>query len=490
MTDCICLGTNLVVLTAAAGQDPSKREHLPPEGLLAVFEKRSSSPPNGNQSEEWPRLQIEVGTNQNVYRGEMDVSQVRLPEDQKREISHYLLGDGQEHPTITVRFQHSKDGRLELIIQQRLEKLGLQKTAYEGTLTTRAPEGSTNTKSSILQFCHKLGTAVNDSSKQIQSLEKDLRLKEEFLNQWKETAQALDKSVWQAEKDRLVNNFLKLWNERQARAKKQLQDLQAELDMTKAALSASKTGGKRKGRSLKLDEEITNALDQADLASPDEPVPMDQVEALAAGHRIPSSTATSRPILKSDETVSANTLKQQAEDYEKRKEATKKNQVTKKDVMEGGSDSETDDGGQVETPIHQTAAAAAAAAAETQPANSNTKDTQAPRPKFSLDDSDSSDDDDDDEQKPPAKKRVRTTKAPPKKKEPTQTSKGPSGSNRKATTPETPSAPTVRTRGDEPPELEAHSDDEDLRTQIRAQLQGGGDSKKNWSTTLSSSDED
>lgn len=314
----ICLGTRLVVLiTPNDSNDGPTNRTLPVEGLLVVYEQLPG-PLNGDSK--WPLLRIEVGTNNVVYRGEIDVSQVRLPEDQKSEVSKYLLYDAREHPDISVLFEHSsKDQSLELVIQQRLSTAKLKKFIYAGTLLPSfkkkdLKDATGDDKSSILQFCHTLGNAVNESRMQIKSLQQNVQSKQQSMDHWKDTALHLDKQVWQKEKDQLVHNFLKLWNERQARAKKQFKELQEELELTKAALAA-KTNEKKRGRALKVDE---TKAGEDDLAAPSEPIPLDQVAALAAAQKIPATTKA-HAILEKGDTVSVATLMQQAEEYEKRK---------------------------------------------------------------------------------------------------------------------------------------------------------------------------
>jgi len=268
-----------------------------------------------------------------------------LPDDQKSTISKYLLEDAREHPDITVRFKHSvvvddnnKEGSLELVIQQRLATANLQKFVYTGTLqaTRRTTTNTMSNKqsSSILQFCNTLGNAINESRRQIQSLQQDIRSKQQSIDHWKDTAQQLGTQVWQKEKDQLVHNFLKLWNERQARAKKQFQELQEELELTKAALT-SKTNERKRGRALKLDE---TEVGEDDLAAPSEPIPLDQVAALAAGRRLNSAKPSRPAILKQEETVSAATLMEQAKEYDKRKH------LPPPSKEERGDSSDIDDG--------------------------------------------------------------------------------------------------------------------------------------------------
>ncbi len=330
-SDTICLGSRLVILVTKSRQSETKKLRslsAESEGLLVVYQKCIPTLAE-------TILRIEVGTNNCVFRGEIDLSQVKLTNGEKSNVSMYLLQDGREHPNITVRFEHSEenDETLNLIIKEQVTHLGLQKFVYTGILSTSSVGSTTKReKSSLLQFYHDLGKAINDSHQKIQSLEQELHEKDQSLNSWKETAQSLDRQVWQKEKDRLVHNFLKLWNERQTRAKEQLQAMQTELDATKAAWAA-KTVEKRKGRTLKLDEAMANEAD-GDLAAQIEPIPLDEVSAFATGRKPLSRAGPS--ILKQEDTISVSTLMKQAKEYEKKKRA----RMPKASSEESGSDTE------------------------------------------------------------------------------------------------------------------------------------------------------
>lgn len=309
----ICLGTRLVVLTVTGNDDsaegPSAAE---PEGLLALYRYKEPSK-TGNPLVSLPRLLLEVGTNTKVYRSEVDWCQIRLPDEEKFKISGVLLQEGRQHVDITARLEHSKDSStLDLIMQQKLPS-GLQKYIYKTNLKV------VTHKSSLLEYSHTLGFCLNESLQQRQSLQQSLDETQQKLDHWKATAMRLSTDVWQKEKDRLVSNFVKLWNEKQKREKQQFQELQEELERTKKQLELKSSDPPRKrGRYLKLEDE--GAPD--DLGQASEPIPRDEVEALAAGRRLPAHQAPQ--ILKVEDTISAADLVQKSKTYEKKKLAEKK----------------------------------------------------------------------------------------------------------------------------------------------------------------------
>jgi ferritin len=412
-----------------------------PEGLLVVYKcKETDADPL--------QFLIEVGTNYHVYRTLVDWSQVRLPDDKRNMISDFLLRDGREHPDIAVRFEHSVDG-LELVIQQKLSS-GLQKYIYRATL------GSVQEKSRILEFSHTLGVAVNASLQQIELLKKDVDDRQQKLGFWKATATRLSIEVWQKEKDHLVHNFVRLWNEKQRREKKQFQELMEELERTKKELEL-RTGDRKRGRHLKLDEDVANGAED-DLGGGHEPIPLDEVEALAAGRKMPAKKTLR--ILKADDTISAAALVEQEKAYEKRKLSKKKakaNAALVNSASSGDGDFDCDDGGGKPN----SKAIEKAAANESEIGKVHPKDTRNPRiSKLASLSSSESDTDDASNLKSPPTKRARPVDEATKKK----------------------SLASIR-RIDESSVEKENSDDERLRAQIRAHT-------RKMKYTLSSSDED
>jgi hypothetical protein len=452
-SELICLGTRLVVLTTPKrpqGELYNNNSEAPkpssPEGLLVLYQwKRPDCDAQPQQ------IVMEVGTNHQVYRSDLDWSRVRWNAPNKYTISDVLLHDGRDHPDITVRFEHSCDsgggGGLELIMQQKLPS-GLQKYIYKATLAPVHPE-----KSGILGFSHTLGVTVNDLVHQMESYKKDIADREQKLKYWKETATRLSTEVWQKEKDQLVHNFVKLWNERQRREKKQFRELQEELEHTKKELEL-RTSDKKRGRHLKLDDDIANGADD-DLAGGHEPIPLDEVEALAAGRKL-QPTKKVPIILKAEETISASALLEQEKAFERRKRA-KMNAKTTGESGKGESTRETfgsteaidgNDGGGL-------------------PTTKITKKAAATSGRYSLSSSASSTDDEADLVQSPPNKRARPV--------PTLT-----------TSKELSAASTPRKEhGDASSLAQGNSDDDDerLRAQILANV-------RKMKYTLSSSDED
>jgi hypothetical protein len=247
------------------------------------------------------------------------------------------LQDGREHPNISISFQYynnnsnnngngngNNENALKLLIQQRLVSSGLMKLAFSGILLK-----STDNDGSILGFCQSVGRAVNDARTEISALQQQLADTQQALKSWKDTAEKLDRDVWQKEKDELLDHFLTLWNEGQGRAKQQIEKLQDELEETKAAATISK---KQRAASRALQLDAPDDLDQPS----QEPISLEQVAALAQGRKTHAAPARRRrePILDASQIVSVSTLKQQAEDYQKRKANNKKNKVTSQTMEE------------------------------------------------------------------------------------------------------------------------------------------------------------
>jgi hypothetical protein len=248
-------------------------------------------------------------------------------------------------PTFSISFQYynnnsndnnngngnndnDNDNALKLLIQQRLVSSGLMKLAFSGILRK-----STDNDGSILGFCQSVGRAVNDARTEISTLQQQLADTQQALKSWKDTAEKLDRDVWQNEKDELLDNFLTLWNEGQGRAKQQIEKLKDELEETKAAATTATTLSKKQraaSRALQLD-----APDDLDQPS-QEPISLEQVAALAQGRKTHAAPARQRrePILDASQIVSVSTLKQQAEEYQKRKANNKKNKVTSQTMEE------------------------------------------------------------------------------------------------------------------------------------------------------------
>ena len=503
-SDWICLGTRLVVLlnnstnpasaknrpppsekTMDGGDedDPPKARPLAPEGLLVLYQSKQTT-----NSKNPPTLRIEVGTNQSVYRSQqpVDWSRVRLPEspsvDSKASVfSNVLLllqdGGRDSHPDMTVRLEHSSSTLLELVIQQKLPS-GLQKYIYKETLLS-----SSSSSSGVLAFSHALGVAVNGSVQERRALTKQVEELQRSMNAWKATAQRLSTEVWQKEKDQLVHNFVRLWNEKQKREKKQFQELMEELEHTKKELDllrtthSGDTTNKKRGRHLKLDDEVAKGADD-DLGGGREPIPLEEVAALAAGRKpARGKRAASSNILTAQDTISAATLLEQQKAYEKQKREEKKAKaktvvITKKARDDIDRDNGSDEEGRGKRETKATVKKNVTEETETVVADKPTarRNTRIIKPS-SLSSSDS--DTDDIIESAPPKKRPRSLEEDALK--------------TKKTSPVT--APPPRTalaasKGNDESSVEnENSEDERYRAQIRAQL-------SRMKHTLSSSDEE
>lgn len=337
-----CLGTRAVVLAGGS----------PKEGLLVVEEEEEDddddddndghSAKNGEEDDDEKKkkgpisVKIRIGTSNKIYKGTIKLSHVKLAN--KENLASYLLQDGREHPDIVISFQHDDQfavGSLKVLIQQRLMSSGLMKTAFSGILKPETRASSSfrreDEETSVLAFCQSLGQAVNDSQSEIERLKVHLKDTKKALSNWKDTAEKLDKEVWQREKDELLDNFLKLWNEQKARSKDRITQLEREVETLKAEASSSGTSTKR--RALQLD--APDDLDQMTK----EPISLDQVSALAEGRKV-QNTVGRKPILDASNTVSIASLNQQQEEYRKRK-AQKTTKAKQKQTSNDDKDDST-----------------------------------------------------------------------------------------------------------------------------------------------------
>ena len=492
----VCLGTRLVVLlnsnpaaairppndtNTANDDDVDQSRPLAPEGLLVLYQSKQT------KSDDPPLLRIEVGTNRNVFRSQqpVDWSRMRLSDSPAVEtkvalFSNVLLllqDDRDSYPDVTVRFEHSSTqshGVLELVMQQKLPS-GLQKYIYKETLPSLS-----SSSSGILAFSYALGVAVNGSIRDRKAWTKQVEELQRSLNSWKGTAQRLSVEVWQKEKDQLVNNFVQLWNEKQKREKKQFQQLMEELEHTKKELEllqANNLGdgtSKKRGRHLKLDDEVAHGADD-DLGGGREPIPLEEVAALAAGRKPPrGKPVASASILSAQDTISSATLLEQQKVYEKRKREEKKTKakakaIAKKTTDDSDRDNGSDDGGgkpeAKATGENVVTEQSVKGGADNPKARRNTR--IAKPSSFSSSDSDTENDID----LVPSKKRPRSleedtikTKASPVRAQPPR--------------------PSAFSKNDEESSVEnENSEDERYRAQIRAQI-------SKLKRTLSSSDEE
>jgi len=195
------------------------------------------------------------------------------------------------------------------------------------------------------------------------------------LNRWKGTAQRLSVQVWQKEKDQLIRNLFPYGIKKQQNEKEQYKQLYEELEHTKQELEVerkkkkSTTDRKRSGRSrsaklgqVKEEEEDDEEAEREvgddaeneemmvngaedDLEGGHEPMSL-HVRCSVAGRRlVPSNTST---ILTANDTITATSLLNQHQAYEKRKNAAKeeksKAKAAKKVARMELSDSDADDG--------------------------------------------------------------------------------------------------------------------------------------------------
>lgn len=296
----------MVVLTGGKG-DCEK------EGLLVVESnvENKNKPEIGCDSDSslFHTLQIRIGTAKTTYHGRVPLSQVKLSD--RHLLSKFLLQDGREHPKISITFQHHNDESLKVSIQQRLQSSGLMKLIFLGFLQQ---ESANTRQKNVLDFCQSLGEAINGAQTEISDLQRELTDTQQRLQGWKDTAEKLDRDVWQREKDELLDKFLKLFQEAKTRANEKIQTLQEELIEARAKTSVSKN--RVVSRALELD-------DAPDDLESREPFPLEQVAALAQGRK--TNTGSGRQqILDASQALPGSRLKQQAKEYESRK-AKKKN---------------------------------------------------------------------------------------------------------------------------------------------------------------------
>ncbi len=128
--------------------------------------------------------------------------------------------------------------------------------------------------------------------------------------------------------------MIKLLNQSQAKAKRELASLEEQLEQAEAALLSNNSVGKSRPRALQL---LLDAPDDLDEPSK-EPIALQDVEALAQGRRTQSAATARKPILDPTEVVSASTLKKQAEDYQQRRKDKPKGSRKKASASEKDDD--------------------------------------------------------------------------------------------------------------------------------------------------------
>ena len=347
--------------------EESANEYIPREGLLIVLER------NDDKS----LLELILCNGQQTYNGSIDVSQVKLPglptsdEDPKMNLTQVLLQDGSKHPSILLSFAYdrsttnisSQDNEpssfsksaisssssssnvsfpsMEVTIKHRLAVSGLVKRVYSGRLLLlQEPSTSiTNVSSTVstttgahatigskrrpttLSCVQLLGTFVNQAHRQLQQLQENYHTLQQSCHQWKDTALKLDETVWQQEKDQLVQQFLLVYNEAQGRAKQQLAALQEELDLykkvatTTTTTTTTKTLSKRRNRDYDHEDPLRQGMNSKD----EDPISLEVVTSLAAGERVCANQNRRQPIIQPSEMLSNAALKEQAKQYQERK---------------------------------------------------------------------------------------------------------------------------------------------------------------------------
>jgi hypothetical protein len=292
------LGTRIVVLHRP---DDDSSSDFPTEAQLAVHHHHQQqqqqqqdvmmdttstlTASTAEKSSSHSKLRVDICNGNSAFSIYISPSEVNLPANDKGKLSLYLLQDGNHHPTILIRFQYNHDGSIKLIIKRQLSEAGMMLHAYEGQLLQEEDSPSKG----VLGFLKCLGDSFNDTTKQMEQSKVEHVKLTTSLKEWKDTAQKLSQDVWQAEKDQLLRNFQILLNEMRANFQERIQTLEEALELEK--LRRNDNWGKR-GRLDKNPTTMVAAED--DLDEPNrEPIPMEQVTALAEGKK------TQRPLRKS-----------------------------------------------------------------------------------------------------------------------------------------------------------------------------------------------
>jgi hypothetical protein len=304
-------GTRILVLAATAATAAIDLPHnYPKEGLLAVYTHKSSTS-NSNDNED---LKICICTGVSTFSGNIDLSEVKLHNDDRSQLVTYLLQDGSQRPTIPILFEYSSENCIQITIKQKLLS-GLMKISYSSTL--HKEESSSSSSSSSLGFLRSLGDSLNNAQSKIRQQGQTIEKLKQDVHEWKDTAQKLDVQTWQGQKDQLVQNFLTLFHSAQEKHQKQVVELKEELQTYKDT-------GKRRGgttTALQLLVDVPDDLDEPNK----EPIPLSEAAILAAGQRMTKPKART-PILDPSEALSAADIKAQAQQYTKeRNQSTKGN---------------------------------------------------------------------------------------------------------------------------------------------------------------------
>jgi hypothetical protein len=295
------LGTRMVVLHRP---DDDSSSDFPTEAQLAVHQQQqqqqdvvidntasSRTPSTAEKRSNHSPLRVAICNGNSAFSIHISPSEVNLPADDKAKLSLYLLQDGSLHPTIIIRFQYNHDASIKLIIKRKLSEAGMMLHAYEGQLQKEGEEAESPPSKGVLTFLKSLGDSFNDTTRQMeQSKVEHVRLTSS-LKEWRDTAQKLSQDVWQAEKDQLLRNFQILLNEMRAKFHERIQTLEEALELEK--LLQNNNWGKSHNRG-RPDKNLMTRGAEDDLDEPNrEPIPMEQVTALAEGKK------TQRPLRKS-----------------------------------------------------------------------------------------------------------------------------------------------------------------------------------------------
>ena len=296
----------------------------------AAAKERSKPAPPTSESSCQPlspqQLKVVLCNGNQMYSHTISLVNIKLtPMEDKAKLSDYFLQDGREHPNILISFQKESSFTIKVAVKQRVmaASTGLMKFVYSGSLV----EDSTI---SMLKFCNSmLGKPLNEAKSQITKLQSQLEKFQKATKDWKDTATKLDQHVWQNEKDRLLDGFLKLWNEYKSNAQSEIARLKDELEKAKKATQKKSTA-----------RELFDAPDDLD-EDGKEPIPRDVAEALADGRptngisggraiRKPKRT----PILGPEDQLNMSKLKEQQEAYKQRKAEAREETKKKKRQQE------------------------------------------------------------------------------------------------------------------------------------------------------------
>ena len=318
----ICLGTRMVVLTSDDPNDPK-------EGLLVLYDSPSRRTVTGNNKDE---LLVQVGTAGTVFQTAIDISkQVKVPPKERtiETVSNFLLQDNEDRRRRRQQQRHDADDQivvsfqfvssinernreeLKLTIQQRILPSGIMKFVFQGILLA--------SKNDLLAFCASLGNAINEGQQTVSKLSTELKSAQKGVLNWKATAQSMDQTVWQQEKQKILEKMTSMWQENQKRCRERISELE-----NKLKLISANNNNKNNSHTTNNGTEVANKLPSTllHLNAPDDDdekglFQEEMAQRLAAGKRTAPKTLP-KQLIHPSEMINKSVLEKQQRDYQQK----------------------------------------------------------------------------------------------------------------------------------------------------------------------------